>query len=232
MSPRILLLRRLLCAVMALGGAVQAGAQLSGNSPFMSPQPGAPGPTQGAPLEYRGYMVTSEGTQYVVFDPVRKARAFLKLNERDANLEVLVKQFDDKNDMLTIEYQGKTLTLEERKSKIVSSGNPALMALPQPLQAPPNVMPAVTQSVVLNPTPAEEQRRLEAVAAEVSRRRALREQAQQQMNQGGSPQVAVPPPGQPQPDQQRRIQPVPQQMPQAMPAPQNNSQNPRVRQGR
>ena len=230
MPPRILLLRRFVCAVLALGVAGRAGAQLAANSPFMSPQANAPGPTQGAPLEYRGYMVTSEGTQYVVYDPARKARAFLKVNERDGNLDVLVKQFDASNDMLTIEYQGKTLTLEERKSKIVSSGNAA--AMPQPPQGAMNVMPAVTQSVVLNPTPAEEQRRLEAVAAEVSRRRALREQAQQQINQGGTGQISLPPPVQPQPDQQRRIQPVPQQMPQALPPPQQNNQNPRVRQGR
>jgi len=55
-----------------------------------------------------------------------------------------------------------------------------------------NVAPAVTQSVVVNPTPADEQRRLEAVAAEVARRRALREQASQQVSQGVVPTPATP----------------------------------------
>jgi hypothetical protein len=41
--------------------------------------------------------------------------------------------------------------------------------------------------VVLNPTPADEARRLEAVASEVARRRAMREQASQQVNQGMPP---------------------------------------------
>lgn len=218
-----LLLRWLAGAVLAGGPALgTVRAQLASSSPFLAPQASGPGPTQGAPLEYRGYMVTKEGTQYVIYDPARKARAFLKVNERDGNLDVLVKQFDASNDMLTIEYQGRTITLEERKSKIVSSGNAAAMPQPQMPQPPPNVMPAVTQSVVVNPTPAEEQRRLEAVAAEVSRRRALREQAQQQVNQGGSPQVNVPVPGQMPADPQRRTLPFQPQMPQQMPPPQGN----------
>jgi hypothetical protein len=55
-----------------------------------------------------------------------------------------------------------------------------------------NVPVAVTQAVVLNPTPADEARRLDAVAAEVQRRRALRDQAAQQNNQGVTAPVAAP----------------------------------------
>jgi hypothetical protein len=107
----------------------------------------------------------------------------------------VVKQHDAAQDTLTIEHQGRPHTLALRRAKVVSAGSaPAMM--PQPPMAPPppsNVAPAVTQSVVLNPSPADEQRRLEAVAAEVARRRALREQATQQVSQG------VPPPGAPPP---------------------------------
>jgi len=57
----------------------------------------------------------------------------------------------------------------------------AAPAAPPPSVAPAGpaitVTPAVTQTVMVNPSPADEQRRLEAVAAEVNRRRALREQA-------------------------------------------------------
>ena len=59
---------------------------------------------------------------------------------------------------------------------------------------PSNVPSAVTQAVVLNPTPADEQKRLEAVAAEVQRRRALREQATQQGGQMQPTPLTVPPP--------------------------------------
>ena len=54
--------------------------------------------------------------------------------------------------------------------------------------------PAVTASVVANPTAADEQRRLDAVAAEVARRRAMREQA---ATPGASP--STPQPGASQP---------------------------------
>jgi hypothetical protein len=61
--------------------------------------------------------------------------------------------------------------------------------------------------VVVNPTPADEARRLEAVASEVARRRALREQASQQMGQ--SPPMPAPQPQvQPQPAQPRSPMPA------------------------
>jgi hypothetical protein len=203
-------LRYLIIAGLALGGSMRAATQLSSVSPFNSPQATVAGPTQGAPLEYRGYMVTPEGTLYRIVDPAKKTGTFLKLNERDPNFDVIIKQFDSNNDMVTVEHGGRTLTLEERKAKIVSSGNAAAMPPPVPAQQPNiNVAPAVTQSVVLNPTPADEQRRLDAVAQEVARRRALREQAQQTISQGGTPQVAIPAP-QPQVQQPRNFQQAPQ----------------------
>jgi hypothetical protein len=141
-------------------------------------------------------METSEGILYRIHDPVKKTGTWVKLNERNADFDVLAKQHDNGQKTLTIEHGGKTLTLAERESKVVSSGA-AAAAMPPPVAVPPvqtNVPAAVTQAVVLNPTPADEQRRLDAVAAEVARRRALREQATQQMNQGVAPQVAVPQP--------------------------------------
>ena len=67
----------------------------------------------------------------------------------------------------------------------------------------------MTQAVVLNPTPADEQRRLDAVAAEVARRRALREQATQQLSQGTTSQVALPQGMQPPVQPQRNVQQMP-----------------------
>jgi hypothetical protein len=131
--------------------------------------------------------------QYRVFDPARKSGVWVKLNERNAELGVMAKQYDADRGTLTVEHEGKTLTLEERKAKIVSAGPVAQMMAPPPPAAPGgNMAPAVTQSVVVNPTPAEEQKRLEAVAAEVARRRALREQAASQMPQGMVPPAGFP----------------------------------------
>ena len=191
----------------------QAAGQIAAKSPFMPPQSAAAtGPTAGAPLEYRGYIETSEGMQFRIYDPAKKVGAWVKVNERNPDFDVLVKQHDTQQKTLVIEHQGKSLTLAEREAKVVSSGA-AAAAMPPPVAAPPptNVPPAVTQAVVLNPTPADEQRRLDAVAAEVARRRALREQATQQIGQGNVPQVVVP-----QPAQQPNLQP--QRNPQVPPA--------------
>lgn len=161
-------------------------AQLASRSPFQpAPVPGAAAPAADTPLEFGGYLDTpDQGRLYriLVKDPAKKAGVWVKLNERSPELDVVVKQHDDDQQTLTVEHGGKTLTLAEKKSKIVSSGS-AAHAMPPPMPVPmpaSNVPPAVTQAVVLNPTPADEQRRLEAVAAEVARRRALREQATQQ----------------------------------------------------
>lgn len=194
--PRPLLRASVLTGFL-LGGALPAWAQLSSNSPFTNAQAAAAAaPQQQNPIEFAGYLTTKDGIMYVVRDPVKKASTFLKLNERDSAFGVVVKQHDVSQNTLTIEYQGRPMTLEVKKAKIASSGNMPMVPMPAPMPAPmpqpvtANVAPAVTQTVVVNPTAADEQKRLEAVAAEVARRRALREQASQQMSQGGAAQPA------------------------------------------
>lgn len=217
MLPRALPFRLLVASGFALIGGTEAIGQIAAKSPFLPPQAAnAPGPAANAPLQFAGYMKTSEGVQYRIYDPAKKVSFWVKLNERNADFEVLAKQHDDTQQTLTIEYQGKTLTLEERKSKVVSSGS-AAMPVPPPVAAPvqTNVPPAVTQAVVLNPTPADEQRRLDAVAAEVARRRALREQATQG-TPGNQPQTALPQPVQTQGQPTR----IPWQQPQGAAQPQ------------
>lgn len=207
MFPRLSSLRPLVAAGLAFAAAGEAAAQLAAKSPFMPPAATATNaPTAGAPLEFRGYIETAEGVQFRVFDPAKKMGTWVKLNERNTDLEILAKKYDSASKTLVIEHQGRTLTLAEKEAKVVSSGTAAQMAPPPPQTPPPsNVPAAVTQAVVLNPTPADEQRRLEAVAAEVARRRAMREQATQQISQGAPPPNLPPPAMQPQP--QRSFQP-------------------------
>jgi hypothetical protein len=206
MPPRVSLFRPFFTAALALGVAIPLQAQLASKSPFLPPQAAAQaGPTAGAPIEFRAYMSTSEGMLYRIYDPSKKAGTWVKLNERNSDFDVVIKSHDDNAGTITVEHAGKTLTLAPREAKVVSAGSAAGIAPPPP--APPaNVPAAVTQAVVLNPTPADEQRRLEAVAAEVARRRALREQATQNTN----PQVAQPvqPQVQPQAQPQKAPQPV------------------------
>lgn len=196
MFPRVSPPSSLIAAALALALPAGAVAQLASKSPFLPAQSAAPaGPTAGAPLQFAGYMSTSEGALYRIHDPAKKTGAWVKLNEHNRDFDVTIKQYDSEQKQIVIEHQGKTLTLAERESKVVSSGHAAQAMPPPPLAqpaAPSNVPAAVTQAVVLNPTPADEAKRLEAVAAEVQRRRALREAATQQVGQGAQPQVQVP----------------------------------------
>lgn len=183
-------LRSIALAGCALVAAAPLAAQLAEQSPFLPPQGATPvAPTQNQPLEYRGYIETGEGVQYRIYDPAKKAGTWATANEADPNFGVTVKNYDADRKVLTVEHEGRTLTLPEREAKVVSSGAPAQI-VPPPMTLPaPNVAPAVQQTVVMNPTPADEQRRLEAVAAEVARRRALREQAARQMQGNAVPPV-------------------------------------------
>jgi len=164
-------------AALAVGSA---RAQLVTSSPFMPPQSAAAGaPTQNAPLQYMGFIQTpTEGVKYRLYEPASKKGSWVKLNERDSTFGVVAKQFDPDRKTLTVEQDGRALTLAEREGKIVSGG-PAIPMLGAPaMPVIGNAAPAViTQPVAVNPTPADEQKRLEQVAQEVARRRALREQA-------------------------------------------------------
>lgn len=178
---------------LVLATSVRAEVPLAGKSPFL-PSGGSAGsavPTAGAPLEFRGTMVTSEGLKVRIVEPSRKTGAWLLVNERDPSLEFVVKQYDSEHDTVKVEYQGQTLTLAQHVARVASAGAPQNPAQNFQLGGIQGMPPSIAQSVVVNPTPADEQRRLDAVAAEVARRRAMREQAAQQVSQGVSlaPQV-------------------------------------------
>ncbi|PHX86679.1 MAG: hypothetical protein CK538_01795 [Opitutia bacterium] len=189
-APRPPLFFLPLFAALLLGTVTRSGAQLAQSSPFMPVQAaGTTAVTEGAPLELRGVMDTGSGILFGIFDPAKKVSVWSKLNEKDHDF--LVKSYDATNETVTVQHGGRTLNLAMRASKVASSGQ---ATAPPPMSAPTGMPTAVTQSVVLNPTPADEQRRLEAVAAEVRRRRALREQASIQAAQGQTPVVEAPAP--------------------------------------
>jgi hypothetical protein len=180
--------------IVTLMIAAPARSELIKVSPFLPPQSASATPTSNAPLQYMGWIDNTDGRLYRIVDPAQKKGVFLKVGERDTNLDVSIKQHDDDHDTVTIEHGGQTLTLAQHEAKVLAGAMGAQMIPPPPMPMPmPNVSPAVTQSVVLNPTQADEQKRLEAVAAEVARRRALREQAQQQAQQNAGVQQPVNP---------------------------------------
>lgn len=193
MLPLPLFTRRLLAALACAFALASAHAELLKVSPFLGPQTAANAATQNAPLEYRGSMAIGDVTQFRVVDPSHKVGTWLKVGEHDANLDVTLKEHNDTQDTITVDHGGQTMTLQLKTAKVVSSGT-----MPGPIGPPPpspitGVSPAVIQTVVPNPTPQQEQERLQAVAAEVARRRALREQAMQQVQAQTQGQGQMPP---------------------------------------
>lgn len=163
------------CAMLAAiaAGPAAARADLAQASPFL-PANVADSAAKGAagPVELRGVMSTTQGTEYCIYDTVRKTSAWVGLNESGNGY--VVKSADPGGDSVTVDFQGRTMRLVLRTAKVASAGSAV------PMQAGMAGNPsAVTQSVVLNPSAADEQRRLNAVAAEVRRRQQERLKAAQ-----------------------------------------------------
>ena len=100
------------------------------------------------------------GFAYCIYDTAKKTSTWVGINE--PGNDFVVKAADPARESVTVDFQGRSLQLVLRTAKVSSSG-----AAPGPPAAS-----AVASSVVLNPSMADEQRRLDAVAQEVRRRRA------------------------------------------------------------
>ena len=167
--------------VVIAGGAMIIGTTARGQLPRRSPFQPENGSTVSAsndlPLEYVGYIRTARGLEFRLRDRPGKSAAFLRLNERAPDFDAVPRSFDPESGALTVEHLGRTFTLAVPKAKVRS-------ALPMPApHVPPGprdhayVAPAVIQSVKLNPTPADDDVRLKAVATEIARRREERAKA-------------------------------------------------------
>jgi hypothetical protein len=172
-------MRRQISAFLAVVSAcVAAGwtgvlrADLAQSSPFLPANSAAAGAQSGpaGPIELRGIMSTPQGAAYCIYDTAKKTSAWVGMNE--GGNDFVVKSADPASDSVMVDYQGRSLRLVLRTAKVASAGAGGPSVAPA---APAGVPPAV----VLNPTPADEQRRLEAVAQEVRRRRMERERAAQ-----------------------------------------------------
>ena len=165
----------IVAACLGLLPAARAGAQLSDSSPFA---PTAASGTAGAaaenePLELRGIAATPEGLRICIYDAAKKTSKWVGLNESGDGGRYVVKSADPERDTVLVQSDGRIMTLALRKAKVASAG---------PAGAWTGGLPP---TVVLNPTPEDNQRRLQAVADEVRRRRLERERADRQAGQPG-----------------------------------------------
>jgi hypothetical protein len=107
-------------------------------------------------------MATADGASFCIYDTAKKKATWVGLNE--SGQDFVVKEAGPDADSVTVDYQGRSLHLTLVASKVSSAGGAA---------------GAITSSVAVNPTPADEQKRLDAVSQEVRRRRMERERALQ-----------------------------------------------------
>ncbi len=176
-SPLPLCLLAGLC--LAGSGAARAEDPLAGSSPFLPPASAGAAAAEATPLELRGIMVDSAGYRFSIFDPTRHTGTWARVNE--SGYDFVIRSYDASRDLVTLDYQGRVLTLVLRTAKVAAA--PIASAAGAGSQPAPG--PGTT--VVLNPTPADEVARFNRVKEEIARRRALREQAAAQAQQA-SPQ--------------------------------------------
>jgi hypothetical protein len=175
---------------------VRAEPGLVSPSPFLAAgsEPSAPA-AAGGPIEFHGYMVLAGGERFSIYDTAKKKASWVGLNEKGNTFVVRsYRVVAGKTDQITVEYQGNTLVLSLKEGKTTAIAAPAAPILGRPI-VPTVVAPAVQTTPPNLPAGAS----LEEWAAEVQRRRALRQQ------NAAAPDT--PPPGSGQPAPQGEAQP-------------------------
>lgn len=123
-------------------------------------------PTENAVVEFRGMIATKEGLLFGLYDRTKQTGSWVR--QGDKSTDFVVNSYDAGSDTLSFEYQGQKFNLTLASSR-VSTAAPSAPATPPP--AGPGVVVAAPNSRV------DDQRKLESIAAEVRRRRALRQGA-------------------------------------------------------
>lgn len=164
-SPLTLVLSLFVLAAPLAGADLQA---LLDNSPFGKPpaKESIAEATSQVPLEFRSLIVEDQGRYFSVFDPA--AQRGYWLSENNAEGEIVINSYDEEARELVVSQSGRVMRLPLKSANIIAGAVPTVAAPAQPngRQAPQ-----------VNRDSAADARRLEAVAAEVRRRRALRQAA-------------------------------------------------------
>lgn len=156
----------LIAALLAAAPVAASDLQrLVANSPFAPT--GAPGQAgAAAPLEFRGVFMDQGEYFFSIYNPATKISTWVGLNE--AGQEFAVRSYDEGAQAIVADYKGRSLTLRLGKA-------PAVAMAPAPTPTPAASGGPSPAAVVAAPDSAEA-KRLADLAAEIRRRRALRQQ--------------------------------------------------------
>ena len=113
----------LVCGVLLLAPACGFGASaLESYSPFLSSSEAPKAAVTGnAPIELHGYMVTPEGERFSIYDPAKKSAVWVKANEKGYAFVVRSHKVVNATEQVTVDYQGSTLTLALKQSKVTGA---------------------------------------------------------------------------------------------------------------
>jgi len=153
----------------------RAGDALMDSSPFLPASAAPAAATTEGPIEFHGILATADGERFSIYSPSTKSATWVGLNEKGKPFVVRSHQTVNSNDQITVDYQGRSMVLALKAPKIASQ---AIPAAPAPGLGPNGGMqmvnaPAVQAAPAALPAGAS----LDEWAAEVQRRRALRQQA-------------------------------------------------------
>ena len=152
---------------LALGLAARADTTLAPTSPFLPPEGAAAAAAENQPLELRGIMFDGSGYRFSVYDPIKHTGQWVRLNE--PGHEFTVKTHDAARDAITVDFQGRVMTLTLHTAKVVGLTLPDPAAGPRATGGPPGTGPVPKAA-----TP-EEAARFNRAVEEINRRRSLRE---------------------------------------------------------
>ena len=159
----------------ALGLVARADTTLAPTSPFLPPDGASAAAAENQPLELRGIMFDGGGYRFSIYDPARHTGQWVRLNE--PGRDFTVRTHDAVRDAITVDFQGRVMTLTLHTAKVVGLTLPDPTAGPRPTAAAPGGGP-----VPKTATP-EEAARFNRAVEEINRRRALREKGQYPMPQ-------------------------------------------------
>lgn len=174
-SPRRRFVRLFAAVCLGASGGVAVAQTL--RNPFSPPPaaaaPAAAAPVQNSELQFCGFFGTGVSARFCLFNLSTGRTRWLALGQ--AADDFTIESFDRDNKVVRVVQGGRTLDLHLQAASIAATAPRTAPTGPVPTAAANSQ--ELVNSVRVNPTPADERRRLEAVAAEVRRRRALRQAA-------------------------------------------------------
>lgn len=144
--------------------------QLLKNSPFGAQRSGPAAEAPAQAWEFRGMVEENGVLWFSLYEPGTRRSLWRRLQQPDEH--VVVRHFDPNGSTLTIEFQSRTLVLPLRSAP--RTEGPPAGTIP-PIGSP---QPAAAATTATTATPDNAQR-LQQIAEEIRRRRALRQQTLQ-----------------------------------------------------